>query len=245
MISIIPPQGSLHKKIVIRLVSKQELNLSRQVTYSICVLVQDICTLVNNPILHDKASRNYMSTIMELGSREPVSLSDRISSWLAFEQEFDLPSSPPSDNDHLKICTAPFKRKCAMTIPLKDMSITSSRCGSSPKRRRVDDNDDIQPEQSISQVGSKGLLVLNERNTFSPHTSHVSLNVKRSSSPTRETQVILRNAWPPVLTESFGGLKEAPPVHVERLGDRLAAGVDFHFIPWSLQVRPFDSILLC
>ncbi|KAF2491436.1 hypothetical protein BU16DRAFT_584714 [Lophium mytilinum] len=76
---------------------------------------------------------------------------------------------------------------------------------------------------------------LNEKNTFSPASSRVSLNPKRSSSPTRETPGILRKAWPPVLTESFTGLKETPPEHVEQLRDRLANGVDSSFIPQGLQ----------
>jgi hypothetical protein len=106
-----------------------------------------------------------------------------------------------------------------------------SQRGDSPKRQRVDVDidDDIQPEQSASQLGSEGPLALNRTNIFAA--SRVSLGLKRSSSPTRETLLMLRSAWPPVLTESLNGLKKAPPEHVDRLGDWLAEGIDFGFIP--------------
>jgi hypothetical protein len=83
----------------------------------------------------------------------------------------------------------------------------------------------------VSQSGSETPLALNERNTFSSPASRVSLSPKRSLSLTRETPIILRSAWPPVLTESLNGLKKAPPEHAERLGDRLAEGVNSSFVP--------------
>jgi hypothetical protein len=156
---------------------------------------------------------------------------DRISFWLASVHESYLPLTPPPDNDS----KLPLKRKRAMSLPLSARS-------DSPKRRRTDDADDVRPEQSASQLGSENPLVLNERNTFSPLASRVSSSPKRSSSPTRETPIILRGAWPPVFTESLNGLKEAPPKHAERLGDRLVEGIDFGFIPQGLQVRVFDSV---
>ncbi|KAJ4286952.1 hypothetical protein N0V90_012832 [Kalmusia sp. IMI 367209] len=88
---------------------------------------------------------------------------------------------------------------------------------------------------TASQLGSETPLALNQKNTFSPSASRVSSSPKRSSSPTRETSIILRTAYPPVLVESLNGLKEAPPEHAERLGDRLAEGIDFGFIPQGLQ----------
>ncbi|KAH7119534.1 hypothetical protein B0J11DRAFT_440129, partial [Dendryphion nanum] len=112
----------------------------------------------------------------------------------------------------------------------------------SPKRRRTEDVDDIQPGQSASQLGHETPLPLTERNTFSPPGSRVSSSVKRSSSPTRETPIVLRSAWPPVLTESLNGLKETPPWHIERLGDRLAEGVDAGFIPHGLQACELPSV---
>ena len=130
-----------------------------------------------------------------------------------------------------------------MSLPAS-VPTSGSHRSDSPKRRRTDDADDVQPEQSASQLGSETPLALNERNTFSPPASRVSSSPKRSSSPTRETPIILRSAWPPVLTESLNGLKEAPPEHAERLGDRLAEGVDFGFIPQGLQVCAFDLMFL-
>ncbi|CCT61205.1 predicted protein [Plenodomus lingam JN3] len=112
----------------------------------------------------------------------------------------------------------------------------SSQRSDSPKRRRTDDDiDGIQPEQSASQLGSEATLNLNRTNTFSPATSRVSSGPKRSSSPTRESSRVLRSAWPPVLTESLNGLEEAPPQHVNRLGDWLVEGINSSFIPQGLQ----------
>ncbi|KAF3031946.1 hypothetical protein E8E11_000328 [Didymella keratinophila] len=46
---------------------------------------------------------------------------------------------------------------------------------------------------------------------------------------------MLKSASPPVLIESLNGLREPPPSHIEYLGDYLATGVDFHFIPLGLR----------
>jgi hypothetical protein len=43
-----------------------------------------------------------------------------------------------------------------------------------------------------------------------------------------------------VWTESLNGLEEAPPEHVDQLGDWLAEGAGFDFIPLGLQVRESD-----
>lgn len=115
-----------------------------------------------------------------------------------------------------------------MSLPTP--SVTSSHRSGSPKRLRTDD--DIGPDQSASQI-----LVLNARNTFSPTSSQVSSGPKRPLSPTHETALILKTARPPVLIESLNGLEEAPPTHVDELGDRLAKGVDTNFIPQGLQAR--------
>lgn len=61
----------------------------------------------------------------------------------------------------------------------------------SPKRRRTDDADDIQPEQSAPQLGNGTPLALTERKKFSPPGSHVSSSAKHSLSPIRETPIIL------------------------------------------------------
>ncbi|KAK7178074.1 hypothetical protein PSPO01_15874 [Paraphaeosphaeria sporulosa] len=157
---------------------------------------------------------------------------DRISAWVASAPEFCLPLTPPPDDDSKP--RPPLKRKRAMSLPANTPASSSYR-SDSPKRRRTDDTDDVHPEQSASQLGSETPLALNQRNTFSPPASRVSSSPKRSSSPTRETPVILRSAYPPVLVESLNGLKEAPPEHAERLGDLLAEGIDFGFIPQGLQ----------
>ena len=159
---------------------------------------------------------------------------DRISAWVDSARA-RLPPTPPSDGDS-KLRPVPLKRKRAMSLPTNTPA-SSSYHSDSPKRRRTDNIDDIQPEQSASQLGSDISLSPNERNTFHPSASRVSSSPKRSSSPSRETPIILRNAYPPVLIESLNGLKEAPPEHAERLGDRLAEGIDFGFIPQGLQVR--------
>jgi hypothetical protein len=155
-----------------------------------------------------------------------------VESWLASYH----PPTPPPDAGQQPQDT--LKRKRAMSLPAP--SPTNPRRSGSPKRPRVDDTDDIRPGQSASEVGSTR-LALNARNTFSPTPSQVSSSPKRSLSPTRETTMILRNALPPVVTESLNGLKEAPPTHVEELGDRLAKGVDTAFIPQGLQARTFGS----
>ncbi|KAH4354204.1 hypothetical protein HBH97_254470 [Parastagonospora nodorum] len=121
-----------------------------------------------------------------------------------------------------------------MSLPTR-VPASSSQRSDSPKRRRTDESDDVHPEQSASQLGCDTRLALNHTNTFSPPTSRVSSTPKRSSSPTRETPIILRSAWPPVITESLNGLKESPPEHADSLGDWLAEGVDFGFIPQGLQ----------
>ena len=189
-----------------------------------------------------KPAQQHKTTTMDFESRLSTPQYDRISSWLASGHESCLPLTPPPDDD-LKLRPAPVKRKRAMSLPTS-MPPSNSHRSDSPKRRRTDDADDVRPEQSVSQFGSETLLVLNERNTFSPPASRVSSSPKRSSSPTRETPIILRSAWPPVLTESLNGLKEAPPKHVEQLGDWLAEGVDFGFIPQNLQVRTFEPMFL-
>lgn len=122
-----------------------------------------------------------------------------------------------------------------MSLPANP-SIPSPHRSVSPKRRRTETTDDVRPTESVSQVGKETQLTLNERTTFSPPTSRFSSSPKRASSPTRETPIILRSACPPILVETSDGLKETPPEYAERLGNRLAEGIDFGFIPQGLQV---------
>jgi len=63
----------------------------------------------------------------------------------------------------------------------------------------------------------------------------VSTSDERTTFSPTLTPILLRSADPPVVVESVNGLREAPPTHVERLGDRLAEGIDFAFIPQNLQ----------
>jgi hypothetical protein len=194
-------------------------------------------TITSDPALSNRHPTTRKHTKMV--SESPcIPQYDRISVWVASAPEFCLPLTPPPD-DNSKPRPAPLKRKRAMSLPANTPA-SSSYCSDSSKRRRTEDTDDVQPEQSASQLGSETLLILNERNKFSPPTSRVSSSLKRSSSPTRETPVILRSAYPPVLVESLNGLREAPPEHAERLGDRLAEGIDFGFIPQGLQVRTYN-----
>ncbi|KAF1840123.1 uncharacterized protein K460DRAFT_203491 [Cucurbitaria berberidis CBS 394.84] len=161
---------------------------------------------------------------------------NRIRSWLNSAHTSYLPITPPPDTER-KSYLRPLKRKRAASLPMYAPSSSSHR-NESPKRQRTRDIDIVEPGQSVSQVGSENALALNRTNTFCPPASRVSSSSpNRSSSPARETPVILRSAWPPVWTESLNGLHEAPPPHAEELGERLADGVDFHFIPHALQVR--------
>jgi hypothetical protein len=172
---------------------------------------------------------------MDLRSYPPILQHDRINLWLASGHGNILPLTPPPDDDS-RLRQTPLKRKRAMSLPA-NVPASSSQRSDSPKRRRTDDIDDVHPEQSASQLGSEAPLALNRTNTFSPPASRVSSSSKRPSSPTRETPIILRSALPPVWTESLNGLEEAPPEPVDQLGDWLAEGVDFGFIPQGLQVR--------
>lgn len=188
---------------------------------------------------HQYSSRsNYTTTTMDPESHTSTIQHNRIKLWLASRHGDILPLTPPPDDDP-RLRQAPLKRKRAMSLPA-NVPASSSQRSDSPKRRRTDDMDDVQPEQSVSQLGSEAALALNRTNTFSPPASRVSSGSKRPSSPTRETPIMLRSALPPVWTESLNGLKEAPPEPVDRLGDWLAEGVDFGFIPQGLQVRGFE-----
>jgi hypothetical protein len=152
---------------------------------------------------------------------------DRISEWIAST----CPLTPPPD-DESKPRAASLKRKRAMSLP---PAAPSSYRSDSPKRRRVEDTDEVRPEQSASQLGGGSVTALNDRNTFSLPISRASSIAKRSS-PTREKPIMLRSAYPPIVVESLNGLKRTLPQHVSRLGDRLAEGTDFNFIPQNLEV---------
>jgi hypothetical protein len=87
-------------------------------------------------------------------------------------------------------------------------------------------NGDIQLEQSGSTA-----LVLDTQKTFNLNDGQVSSDRKR------KTAITPSSGKRPVLIESLNGLEEAPPTYVDKLGDRLAMGVDAAFIPQHLQAR--------
>ncbi|KAF2450238.1 hypothetical protein P171DRAFT_426669 [Karstenula rhodostoma CBS 690.94] len=169
---------------------------------------------------------------MDPASAHPMPQSDLISSWLLSTQNSCFLPSPPPDEAALEPFPAPPKRKRAMSLPTTT-PVPSSHRSDTQKRRRIEYSDNVLPEQSASQLGSNTPLTLNEKNTFS---SRSRLFSKRSSSPARETPIILRNVWPPVIAESLNGVRDAPLKHVERLSDRLPEGVDCGFIPKGLEV---------
>lgn len=144
---------------------------------------------------------------------------DRVDAWIASVPEFCIPLTPPLDSS--------FPTNTPASVPYRS---------GSPKRRRVN-SDNSGPEKSASQFRSESISVLNERTAFSPSASHVSSSPKRSPSPTRETPIILRTAYPPVLVENVEGLEEAPPEQVEQLRGRLTEGIDSGFIPQGLSAR--------
>lgn len=157
-----------------------------------------------------------------------------VETWLVSTHEAcHLPTPPPEDI--IAPHTHTRKRKRAMSLPADAPGITSHR-SESPKRRRVDDVQEVEPAQSASQFGSESVLPLKDSNTFPPQISRASSVISRARSPTRETPIMLKSASPPVLIESLNGLREPPPSHIEYLGDYLATGVDFHFIPLGLRV---------
>lgn len=129
-------------------------------------------------------------------------------------------------------------------MSLSTLSATSSHHSGSPKNPRTDDADDIESDQSASQIGSTA-LALNARNTFSPTPCQVSSDRKCSLSPTRETAIILRSARPPNFIESLNGLEKAPSTYIDDHGDRLAKGVENAFIPRGLQARKACSSCHC
>lgn len=188
-----------------------------------------------------------MATVVDAASSHFEQLVETVKTWLDSTQAARYPLTPPPEqllkaHPH----TPARKRKRAMSLPA-DTSIlpadlssaqASSCRGDSRKRRRVIDNeaaDAVEPAQSASQIGSESVLLFTEQNTFVPPTSRASSSVLRPRSPTRETPIILKNASPPVLTESPNGIEAAPPAHVQQLGDCLLTDIDAHFIPLGLK----------
>ena len=86
---------------------------------------------------------------------------DRTSLWLASGHDSCLPLTPLPDDDS-KPRPAPLKRKRAIPLPAS-VPASSSHRSDSPKRRRTDDADNIQPEQSVSQLGSETPLAFEQK----------------------------------------------------------------------------------
>jgi len=163
---------------------------------------------------------------MESESRLPFSHhNDRISEW----QNSCLSLANSHNNS---------KRERSLSLPTDEPASGSLRSGS-PKRRRLHDSDDIQPEQSASQHAVAPTL--NTRNTFSPSPSGLSSGPQRSPSPLRDTKLLLEKVCPPIITRGYAGLSQAPPQYVDALGDRLANGTNVAFIPHGLLVHQIHS----
>ncbi|KAF2437573.1 hypothetical protein P171DRAFT_178964 [Karstenula rhodostoma CBS 690.94] len=183
----------------------------------------------------------------------PEKLVETVQKWLASTQDSSLPLTPPPEQLPDKHPHPPErKRKRAMSLPTNassfpaDMSSAqapSHRSGSPKRRRVVDvDDDEVEPTQSASQIGSESVLPLSEHSTFAPPTRRASSSNLRVRSPTRETPIILKNASPPVLTESSNGIETAPPTLLQDLGDYLYTDTEAHFIPPGLKQTIKDDI---
>jgi hypothetical protein len=189
-----------------------------------------------------QTTQHALSTQLCLDTPDMSSI-EIVETWLKSTGDARCPLTPPPEH---VVVPHPhkLKRKRAMSLPTNAAGPPLLR-GESPKRRRVDDAEDIEPAHSASQLGSDSLLPLKDSNTFPPPASRASSSLSRARSPTRESPIILKSASPPVLTESLNGLQEPPPQHVDQLGEYLAAGVDLHFIPRGLKVRcTWSSLLL-
>jgi hypothetical protein len=112
------------------------------------------------------------SHAIALFSEQATILKTDIESWLSKHPE--RPSTPPPDVQEQE-------RKRAMS------TTTVSHRNSSPKRPRIEDTDDVGPEQSASQLGSDP-LALKPTNTFDSAQSQTSLAFKRPPSRSSSTR---------------------------------------------------------
>jgi hypothetical protein len=200
-----------------------------------CVQFPVVCRVLLSACNFCTGENTAFQPTMDPSSLPHMPQNTHLEWWLTSEHTYVLP--PPLD-DELSKPPGLLKRKRAMSFSGNVPAFSSNR-NDSPKRRRIEDSDDVHPEQSVSQFGSEASLALNSTNTFSPPTSRVLSGPKRSSSPTRETAVILMSALPSVLTESLDGLEEDPPEYVQRLRDRLSIGMYFSFVSQGLRVCAF------
>ena len=131
-------------------------------------------------------------------------------------------------------------------LPLNQKRAPSSLCTCSmstripsPKRPRCDTDSEILPAHSVSAAGgasNASVLLLNERNAFSPLGSQTGAkSPRRASSPSRDVMAILASVFPPKITEPSSGLKDPPPRRVRDVMERLKNGLDKGWIPIELR----------
>lgn len=80
-----------------------------------------------------------------------------------------------------------------MSLLANASGITSHR-GESPKRRRFDNAEEVEPAQSVKEFGSESVLPLRESNTFPPPATDVSSSLWRARSQIRKTSITLKSA---------------------------------------------------
>jgi len=163
-------------------------------------------------------------------SMAPPSSHEFVHSWLnsATVETYFPPTPPQSDTPPW-----PSKRKRASSMP---PVTTSGRV--SPKKRRIEREDEISPAQSASQIGRSNPFDLTDRTNLSAVTNQSGISSpKRAASPTREASIKLRTGIPTIAVDPISGLREKPPEPVRRLRDTLANSFETGFIPACLEVR--------
>ena len=163
-------------------------------------------------------------------SMAPPSSHGFVHSWLnSTTVETHFPPTPPQSDTPPR----PSKRKRASSMP---PMTTSGRA--SPKKRRIEREDEILPAQSASQIGRSNPFDLTDRTTLSAVTNQSGISSpKRAVSPTREASIKLRTGIPTIAVDPISGLREKPPEPVRRLRDTLANSFETGFIPACLEVR--------
>jgi hypothetical protein len=167
--------------------------------------------------------------LVPLSSMASSSSHEFVRSWLSSAiVETHFPPTPPRSN----VPPRPSKRKRANSMP---PATTSGRA--SPKRRRTEQEEDVSPAQSASQIGRSNPFDLTDRTTLSAVTSQSGISSpKRTASPTREASIKLRTGIPAIAVNPISGLREKPPELVRRLRDTLSNGFETGFIPACLEV---------
>jgi hypothetical protein len=153
-----------------------------------------------------------------------------VRSWLnSVIVETYFPPTPPQSYTSPR----PPKRKRANSMP---PTMTSGRA--SPKRRRTEQEDEVSPAQSASQIGRFNPFDLTDRTTLSAVTNQSSISSpKRAASLTRETSIKLRTGIPAIAVNPISGLREKLPEPVRRLRNTLFNNFETGFIPACFEVR--------